>query len=249
MTKTVLGIFSDREKAEEAIGNLEEAGYNPKDISIVMKDKSEGEKLARNTGADVAEGTVAGMTSGAILGGLAGLLASFVIPGLGAFFIGGPIAAALGLTGAAATTASGAATGALAGGLLGALTGLGLSQEDAKVYEDRVKQGGILLAIPARTGEEAEIESMLSECNADDIKSVTSHEDRFERRNTQAMSFDRREDHADQRQSYQASAGAKGGKISSSPGSNGKGRGWYGDSGEHSEAARSKRSSSKKRSS
>lgn len=247
MTKTVLGIFSDRANAEEAIGNLEEAGYNPKDISIVMKDKSEGEKLASNTGADVAEGTVAGMTSGAILGGLAGLLASFVIPGLGAFFIGGPLAAALGLTGAAATTASGAATGALAGGLLGALTGLGLSDDDAKAYEDRVKQGGILLAIPARSGEEAEIESMLSECGADDIKSVTAREDRFEKRNTSNLSDDRQEVRDERRHSYQSAAGAKGGKISSSSRSNGKGKGWHGDSMEHSEAARSKSSSSRKR--
>lgn len=243
MTKTVLGIFSDRVNAEEAIGNLEEAGYNPKDISIVMKDKSEGEKLASNTGADVAEGTVAGVTSGAILGGLAGLLASFAIPGLGAFFIGGPIAAALGLTGAAATTASGAATGALAGGLLGALTGLGLSDDDARAYEDRVKQGGILLAIPARSGEEAEIESMLSECGADDIKSVTSREDRFEKRNTSNLSFDRRGEREDHGQSYQSAAGVKGGKTSRA---NGKGRGWYGDSKEHSEAARSKTASRKR---
>jgi uncharacterized membrane protein len=178
MARTVLGIFNDRELAEGAIADLEDLGYNPKDLSIVLKDKRDKEAIEENTGAaaDVAEGAVSGATTGLILGGLAGLVAATVLPGIGALFIGGPIAAALGLSGAAATTVSGAATGAVAGGLIGALTNLGLSDDEAKVYEDRVSEGGILVAVPVRGDESGEVEDVFEENKATDVKSVTSRE-------------------------------------------------------------------------
>lgn len=172
MVDTVIGIFDDRGDAEHAVDELKANGYNPKDISIVMKDVGEGKMLAKDTGADVAGGAASGAATGALVGGLAGLVASMMIPGLGAFFIGGPIAAALGLTGAAASTASGAATGALAGGLLGALTGLGLSEDDARMYETRVNEGGILIAVPTRQGETSTVERILKNTNADNIKMI-----------------------------------------------------------------------------
>lgn len=178
MDKVVIGVFSQRSRAENAISQLEYRGYDPKDISIMMKDTLEAGDIARQTGAETVVGnTLGGAATGAVLGGLAGLAASFVIPGLGAFFIGGPLAAALGLTGAAATAASGAATGAVAGGILGALTSVfGLSTEEARIYEDRINEGGILLAVPARIGEEQEVEGILTELGADNIRIITSPE-------------------------------------------------------------------------
>jgi hypothetical protein len=180
MASVVLGVFSQTDKASEAIDALEAEGYNPKDMSFMMKDKAQAKEFSQDTGAgDVVGGTVGGAVSGAILGGLAGLVASFVIPGLGAFFIGGPLAAALGLSGAAATTASGAATGAVAGGLLGALTSaFGLSDDEARIYEQRINDGGILVAVPARAGEEKAVESILEEFDADNVKLVHTSETR-----------------------------------------------------------------------
>ncbi len=169
----VLGVFLNREDAEGAINRLDEEGYKPEDISIVMRDQGEGEMIADSTGAKMAEGAVSGATTGGVLGALAGLLVGTgVIPGLGALLIGGPIAAALGLTGAAATTISGAVTGALAGGLIGVLTNLGLSEEDAKVYEDRIREGGILVAVPARDAHEQEVSRILEDYGADQVKIV-----------------------------------------------------------------------------
>jgi hypothetical protein len=178
MASVVLGIFSQTDNASEAINSLEAEGYNPKDMSILMKDRQDAQRFAKDTGAgDVVGGAVGGATTGAILGGLAGLLAAFVVPGLGAFFIGGPIASALGLGGAAASAASGAVTGAAAGGLLGALTSaFDLSDEDARIYEERINEGGILVAVPARSGEEAQVISILEEFGADNIKRVNSTE-------------------------------------------------------------------------
>lgn len=176
MTYTIFGIFGDRRDAEDAVSELESAGYNPRDISVVMKDRNEGQRFENNTGANVAGGAAAGATTGAVIGGVAGLLigiGAIAIPGIGAVLIGGPLAAALGLTGAAATTVAGAVTGAVAGGLVGALTGLGVPESDARVYEERVNAGGILLAVPALDDEVDDVRSILEDCNADQIRSVT----------------------------------------------------------------------------
>ncbi len=171
----VFGIFSTRENAEEAITELESVGFNPKDISIVMQNKEEAKVLHENTGVSVAGSAATGATTGAAIGGIAGLLVgigAIAIPGIGALLIGGPIAAALGLSGAAAATVSGAATGALAGGLIGALMGLGVPEEDAKVYEESVKSGAILVAVPAQSNEHREASAILREHNAQQVKSV-----------------------------------------------------------------------------
>lgn len=178
MARTVLGLFTDIKDAEDAIGELRDDDYDPKEISIVMKDTEKGEEIAGDTGASVAGNTASGIAAGAALGGLAGLVASFAIPGLGAFFIGGPIAASLGLSGAAAATVSGATTGALAGGLVGMLTGLGLSEHDARNYEERVNDGAILIAVPARPGEANRVEQILNDFNADDIHTISNTDTR-----------------------------------------------------------------------
>lgn len=177
MTHTILGIFAERTDAEEAINHLEKDGYNPKNISIVMKDSGEQTQLENNTGANVAGGALSGATTGAVVGGIAGLLAGTVMPVLGGLLIAGPIGAAIGLTGAAATTVSGAATGAVAGGLLGALLGLGVPEETAQVYETRVNEGGILIAIPAEEGRVEEVKDILEEYDAEDVQVVSTKEE------------------------------------------------------------------------
>jgi hypothetical protein len=177
MSSTVLGVFGDRENAENAINELRGSGYDPKNISIVMKDESEGTVINNNTGASVATGAASGATTGGVIGALAGLLVgigAIAVPGVGALLIGGPLAVALGLTGAAASTVTGAVTGALAGGLLGALMGMGVPEEDARIYEERVKGGGILIAVPARDGEGTEARDILESNGADQIRTVTN---------------------------------------------------------------------------
>jgi hypothetical protein len=70
----------------------------------------------------------------------------------------------------AAATVTGAATGALAGGLLGSLIGLGIPEKQAKVYEEYIRAGGILLVVPTRNIREEEAENILRGHNALDIK-------------------------------------------------------------------------------
>lgn len=172
--KTVLGIFSDREQAESALTELEKKGYSPKDISIITKEVSPGNYSGPVE--DATTKTVGGATTGGLIGGIAGLLigiGAITIPGIGAFLIGGPLAAALGSTGAAATTVSGAATGALAGGIVGALTSIGVPAESAKVYEERLREGGVLLAISAKDADGA-VRDILQDHHADQIQTVNN---------------------------------------------------------------------------
>lgn len=173
--KTVIGLFTEHNDVEGAINDLKARGYNPKDISLIMKDTHEAKKIQEHTGAEIGAGAASGAATGAVIGGLTGLLigvGALTIPGIGAFLIGGPLAAALGLSGAAATTASGAMTGALAGGLIGALMALGLPKEEAVHYENRIKEGAILLAVPAYAGQEREIADAMNKFNASDIKAL-----------------------------------------------------------------------------
>lgn len=175
MAKMIFGIFVDRTNAESAIQELEAEGFSAKDISIVMQNKDDATVISNNTGASVADSAVSGAATGAAIGGLAGLLigiGAIAIPGVGALLIGGPLAAALGLSGAAAATVSGAATGALAGGLIGSLVGIGVPEEDARIYEERVKAGAILVAVPAMSHENREASAILREHGAEQVKTI-----------------------------------------------------------------------------
>lgn len=175
MSTMILSLFQDRGLAEHTINELEARGYSPKEMSLVMKSQKDATYLEHETGADVAGGAATGATTGGIIGGIAGLLigvGAIAIPGIGGILIGGPLAAAFGLSGAAATTASGALTGAVAGGLIGALMGLGVPKEEAHAYEEGIKQGGILLAVPARVGDEEEVYRVLEEHDATNIRTV-----------------------------------------------------------------------------
>lgn len=86
------------------------------------------------------DGMTTGAGIGAAAGGGAGLLAGLgvlAIPGLG------PVVAA----GWLAATALGAAGGALAGGTIGALAELGLDEDEAEVYAETLRRGGVLVSI------------------------------------------------------------------------------------------------------
>lgn len=215
--KTIIGVFADRDDVEDAIEELRDTGFEAKDISIVMQNATEGRDLADDTGANVAGGAATGATTGAVLGGLAGLVSAIAIPGLGAFFIGGPIAAALGLTGASAATISGATTGALAGGLIGGLMGLGLPREEAEYYEGRVKEGAILVAVPASSiTQQDEIIDILDTYDAEDVKAIGHFArdiNRVDEDSTTTDDLDIGED--ERRSSHQyATIGSKGGRRS-----------------------------------
>ena len=172
MARMLLSLFKDADVAETAIKELEHSQFNPKEISLIMRDSARAQDVAESTGVDVVGGTVSGATTGGLIGALVGLLIGVAVPGLGWLLIGGPIAAALGLTGAVATTVSGAVTGALAGGLIGALTSLGVPEEEARIYEERIKEGAVLLLVPVTSVNEESARSVLEQNAEGEVKAV-----------------------------------------------------------------------------
>ena len=143
--KRAIGTFPNRQQAETALNQLRDSGFSMDSVSILAKDTGESDQIA---GTDVTdrgeteaqEGAGIGATTGTVLGGLGGLLVgleALIIPGIGPFIAGGAIA----------TTLAGAGLGAAAGGIVGALTGLGIPEEEAKAYSERVSRGDYLVIL------------------------------------------------------------------------------------------------------
>ncbi|MFA5136433.1 MAG: low temperature-induced protein [Patescibacteria group bacterium] len=175
MAVTVFGIFKNEIDAEAAIKKLEALNYSPKDLSVVMKDVKKTEGDNPTAVESLSKGALAGAVAGGAAVGLAGLLVGIgavTIPGIGGLLVAGPVATAFGLTGAAAATTTGAVTGLVAGGFVGALVNLGFSQSEAQQYEEEIRGGGILLAVPTRDMRTAEVRKILEDHNASGVRQL-----------------------------------------------------------------------------
>ena len=156
--KRAVGVFSSRQDAESAIDELNRAGFPMNKVSIIAKDAGRqgdiaGVDVSDRVGNKADEGATAGALTGGTLGGLTGLLVglgALAIPGVGPVVLAGELATVL------ATTVAGGAIGAAAGGLAGALMGLGIPEERARSYSDRVGRGDYLVIV---NGTDEEIES------------------------------------------------------------------------------------------
>lgn len=139
MARTAIGYFADRGSADAAFTELLGQGFSRDVISIVGREAERRPEAAEG-------GEHATASGGAALGGFAGILvgvAAMLVPGIGPLVAVGPIAAAL------AGAVTGGVTGAVVGGLGGALVHAGVSEEDARYYEERFKQGGVLMTVHA----------------------------------------------------------------------------------------------------
>ncbi len=143
MDRTAVGYFRDRAAADRAFDALVRAGFGRDDVSILGRG-AEGKTglVDADTGEDVGAG------QGAITGGIAGLLigaGAMLIPGIGPVVAVGPLAAAL------AGAITGGVTGAVVGGITAGLVHLGVPEEEARFYDERIRQGGYLVTV--RTNE------------------------------------------------------------------------------------------------
>lgn len=143
-TKSVYGIYMSRDGADNAVYELQKAGFDSNDISVLIPaDNVSKDALAPEKHTKAPEGLAVGATGGALIGGGLGLLAglgSLAIPGVGPLIAAGPILAAL----------TGMGFGGTFGGLAGALIGVGIPEYEAKRMEGFLKSGGILLSVHFR---------------------------------------------------------------------------------------------------
>jgi hypothetical protein len=162
----VFGIYKTVDQAEIAVDKLLASGVTQNDVSVLLPDVDSTRQFAHEKNTKAPEGTTTGAVAGGAIGGTIGLLAgigSLAIPGLGPFIAAGPIMAAL----------AGLGAGGAVGGLIGALTGMGMPEYEAKRYEGRVKDGGILLSVHADSSEEVSIlKKLLEKTGAEDVSSA-----------------------------------------------------------------------------
>lgn len=156
-TQTIVGLFSERRHAEQAIRDLKAAGFTEEQIGVAMQNREDQQSLMEDTGSQAAEGAAKGAVSGGIVGGLIGLLGSLLIPGVGPIVVGGVLASAL----------TGAGIGAATGGLIGALMGLGVPEEDAQHFDRGLRSGGILVTVNAGAARAQEAIAILRSHEAD----------------------------------------------------------------------------------
>jgi hypothetical protein len=134
------GIFKTREQVEYSVNTLRTKGFRNTDISVLFSGNRGTKDFAVEKNTKAPEGTATGATAGAVVGGTLGWLVgigALAIPDIGSLIAAGPIVAAF----------TGVGVGGAIGGVAGALAGMGIPEYEAKRYEGRVKEGGILVSI------------------------------------------------------------------------------------------------------
>ena len=162
----VFGIYPHQTSVENGVDALRAAGFSNTDISVLFPANEGTKDFAHEKSTKAPEGATTGAGTGAVLGGGLGWLAgigALAIPGLGPFVAAGPIMAAL----------AGAGVGGAVGGLTGALIGMGIPEYEAKRYEGRVKDGGILLSVHSDTSDQIKVaKDVLKQTGAQDVSST-----------------------------------------------------------------------------
>lgn len=146
------GLFNDRESAEKAYSSVRSRGYTDDDVNVLMSDQTRGSWFTDDDDSELGSkalegagaGSAIGGTLGAIIGGIAAIGTNVVLPGLG-LIVAGPLAAAL----------AGAGAGGLTGGLVGALIGSGIPEDRAKLYDEGIRNGGMVMGVNPRNDEDA----------------------------------------------------------------------------------------------
>jgi hypothetical protein len=166
MKRSALCLVDTETQADAIVGKLRSAGFSDNDISVLFPDKGSTRDFTHKKETKMPEGATVGASTGGVVGGTIGLLAgigALAIPGLGPFIAAGPIMAAL----------SGGAIGAGVGGVTGALVGLGIPEYEAKRYEGKVKEGGILISVHSESNDEtSRAKSIFKDEGAHDISST-----------------------------------------------------------------------------
>ncbi|MEB3311198.1 MAG: hypothetical protein VKJ02_13295 [Snowella sp.] len=171
--RRAVGVFSHRRDVESALHEVQDSGFPMQRVSVIKQDNDgRNDRLGtvgqdRDEGNKADEGAAAGAVSGGILGGLTGLLVglgTLAIPGVGPIMLAGATATTI------ATTLGGATVGAVAGGLIGALIGLGIPEERARVYNERVARGDYLVIVEGTDAELQRVESIFRDRHVEEYE-------------------------------------------------------------------------------
>jgi len=167
LTKTVAGVFASLTEAEHAARDLQALGISSDNISVIAgnQENRHEEYLARAKQASVT--TAQAATSGASTGGGVGIVATLValsIPGVGPMVAGGALA----------TVLAGLAVGAAGGGTIAALSNMGISREEAPLFEEAVRRDAVILAAHVTAPVENEALAIMKQHGSRDAREQTA---------------------------------------------------------------------------
>ena len=170
----VFGIYPSTPAAEEAVGTLKAEGFRGADVSVLVPENVGTKDLGVQKNTKAPEGVTTGVIAGGVICGvLGGLIGSglLVISGVEPLIAAGTVIAVL----------TGIGVGCIIGGIIGAIAGFTRPEYEAKRYEGRVKNGGILLSVHCATSDQIDrAKDLLEASGAEDIssageKAVSSH--------------------------------------------------------------------------
>jgi hypothetical protein len=157
-----VGVFRSHAESESAIQQLEHAGFDMKQLSIVGKDYETREDVVGyyTTGDRIVRWGAAGAFWGGIWGLLVGA-AFFIVPGIGPVLVGGPLAMAI--VGALETAVVVGGLSAVGAGLYS----LGIPKNSVLAYESAIRAGKYLLVVHGTEAEATRARELLSGADAE----------------------------------------------------------------------------------
>jgi hypothetical protein len=148
------GLFETREQADRAYQFLNERGWANHGVGVIMAEETRDKFYPVDPRRDASSETPSGggdksgqamkvmAATGAALGALVAVGTAVALPG--AILVGGALAAGL----------AGGGLGAIAGGLFGGLLGSAVPKHATEFYENRVREGKILIRVMPESEEE-----------------------------------------------------------------------------------------------
>ena len=165
--RTVVGVFPTIAEAEGVATSLEQLGIPYQSINVVAgnekRQHDEFLKLSKLSGAGVGQRAASAAETGAAVGGGVGLVAGLIalaIPGVGPIIAGGALVTAL----------AGLGVGAAAGGLIGAFAEIGVPGDDASMYEEAVRRGGVVVSAQVNDPMETDALRVMDQNGARDVQ-------------------------------------------------------------------------------
>jgi hypothetical protein len=157
----VVGVYESHEKAENAVKELQKAGFDMKKLSILGRDYHTEEHVVGyyNTGDRMKAWGKIGAFWGSIWGLLFGA-AFFIVPGIGPIAVAGPLVSAI----------VGALEGAVvvggASAIGGALAGIGIPKDSVLNYETQLKADKFVLVCHGTADEMQKAKATLANTGA-----------------------------------------------------------------------------------
>lgn len=160
--KTVSAIYSNPTSAKIAIDLLRANGFKDGELSILASESSIEKNIEIEENTKAPEGISLGASVGGAVGAtIAGLTAigTVTLTGGASLLAAGPIVASL----------AGAGAGATAGGVIGGLIGMGIPETEAKIINERLGSGNVLIGINTSDQQKNETKKLLERSGAEQV--------------------------------------------------------------------------------